>query len=304
MSQSGPEAERGSARRREALILLPAVVVVFALVIVVWSVRPHRSGPGGRPAETFVREPILLDIEETLDGEPSDGTFLRRQIAEFCCLYGYPVVKDAAAAPWRLRVRAATASAGTVTVAGSPIAWKYKTTITVGVLGQAGETPLEAFEVPDIQREASQAERALRFTRLQATEILGKRVFQEGNVLGNPDVHALLQELQYTTKEGRYFNEIYKEIVDIGLRAVPDLILALSDTRTVVLPGEFEGLTDGNRKEFLMCHFADWCLETILEAESPLTFGSDREHRARVKTAWYREWGKRCGAFPCAAAEE
>ncbi|MBN1419731.1 MAG: hypothetical protein JXP34_13210 [Planctomycetes bacterium] len=303
MSESGPDRIRAPSGRREALLLLPAVIVVFALVALIWGLRARHASPPEPPRETFVRQPLFLDLTETLDGKPSDGRFLRSQVAGMCCLYGYPVVEDAGAAPWTLRVRAATASAGTVSISGTPIEWKFKTTVSVEVLGQASAEPLEAFEVPDIQRGASEPARALRFTRLQTANIVGKRAFQEGQVLGNPDVFALLLELQYTPRKGRYFNEIYKEIVDIGLRAVPDLILAMEDTRTVALPGDFGGVTDENRKAFLMCHFADWCLETILEIESPLALSSDREHRARVKEAWYRAWTRRCGAYPCPAAQ-
>ena len=90
--------------------------------------------------------------------------------------------------------------------------------------------------------------------------------------------------------DGRFYNQIQDEMIQIGTRAVPHLLEALRDDREVRLEGSYKGFPALEEGELKVYHIADLTLRDILDRDSGLDPLSSDDYLLRVRIAWQWLW--------------
>ena len=90
---------------------------------------------------------------------------------------------------------------------------------------------------------------------------------------------------------------VIARLADRGLAVVPYMLEALSDTRPVVMPSSYPGLSEENRSELTVSHIADKVLEEIFQKISRMSLATTEKERFRIMSGWEQEWRRFCPPF-------
>ena len=134
----------------------------------------------------------------------------------------------------------------------------------------------------------TQMELAQRDIRRRSATIVAENLLR-GEILGDPEVRGLLDALT-DPLDGRFYNQIQDEIVQLGARAAPHLLEALRDERDVRLEGTYPGFPDLIKGELKVYHIADLALRDILDRDSGLDPLSSDDYLIRIRTGWQWLW--------------
>jgi hypothetical protein len=91
--------------------------------------------------------------------------------------------------------------------------------------------------------------------------------------------------------------EVARRLAERGLEAVPYLIDALTDTRTVRLPSSYPGLDRLGLEALKVYHVVDKALEDIFQKVSRMDLQTTEKHRYVVIRGWENEWRRFCPPF-------
>ncbi len=250
------------------------------------------------PAPALDRGTIAIVLAETLDGETTQVNIADLLITRSLLQHGYRLAPKGKA---RFLVEGTLTCTyfrhTTMTLGGVEQhlqhQWHARFDCTVTDRGEKGkrskEPKIESFSFPeplmDGRRDPTAAKRDIR--RRAATDMAMR--LTRGELLGNPEIPQLLDAL-LDPYEPRTFNEIEEDLVTQGPAAVPYLIQALTDVRTVRPAGVYLDLKEFNKEELKVYHLADHALSAILDRAEGLDLLSTKDRRLNVITAWSWVW--------------
>jgi hypothetical protein len=178
------------------------------------------------------------------------------------------------------------------------IAWKYFGTVDARVFDIDGKE-IERIDVPAISREGAKSEEtaALDLRRFLA-KVLYERIFRESRIFADREVVALIETFatdpldlpEIVTAE-----EIVARLADLGVRAVPYLLEAMTDQRNVLLDSTYPGLEDP--QQLRVYHLADKALEEIFQKVSRMHLRVNSRERFIITLGWENEWRRFCPSF-------
>jgi len=169
--------------------------------------------------------------------------------------------------------------------------WLAEFSLTLTDRGPTGKEPaeVETFAFPEPLRHGrTDPELARRDIRRKAATTMAKSLLG-GRILGDPQVRQLLDALQ-DPFDPRRFEEIEREIVALGPRAVPYLLEALLDTRPVRMVGSYPDSEKFDPEDLKVYHLADRMLSELLSRRAALDLLSTETRRLQVITGWTWAW--------------
>jgi hypothetical protein len=265
---------------------------------------PPRTRAKPDPATAqLVREAVYVKVSET--AETKDGTrfqpevpVVQNYLAEYFRRAGHPVVDRPEDAVYRIEGSVETTFDKELTLRNETIAWKYVGDARIVVLGKDGAT-LEKVEVPEEYRLNVKSEKsAVWDLRRYLAYLVYQRLFTEGKVFTNADVVRLINSLAadpFESAEETKANDVIQKLADLGLPAVPYLLDALTDTRTVLASAEYPRLE--NPSDLKVYHIADKALEEIFQKVSRMEIDTPDHWRFVIIRGWEREWARFCKPF-------
>ena len=278
-------------RRGIAVLLLSWLVVVSAC-----QSKTPKPGvqPGAQQVEALTRGTAYVKIEEILDGAPPSGTNISKLLLErSLSMHGFKLVS---------RDQADYIIEGTLECdyfqdlsfdfndQSQHLEHQYHGKFDGHLISRSsGGEVVQDLSFPEpLMNGRTQMELAQRDIRRRSATIIAENLLR-GKILGDPEVRGLLDALT-DSLDGRFYNQIQDEMLQIGARAVPHLLEALRDDREVRLEGsypQFPALEEGELKVY---HIADLTLRDILDRDSGLDPLSSDDYLLRVRIAWQWLW--------------
>lgn len=260
----------------------------------------------GCTTEETVDGPVLqrgkffVNIEETLDGEPTEVNQSQGLVTRRLLHHGFELVESADKARYivegtvtcKFHKKATFDYPGTDSIT---LQYQYEgqmdcKLIDVESPGKDDDPHLtERFSFPepliDGRQDDEDAKRGIR--RWVGTKLANS--IAGGKLLGQAEIKALIDALG-DPYESRSFDDIVDELKAVGYPAVPYLLEALDDDRPVRLKGTYPGLEEWNADSLRYFHVADKALEEILQRYSGLTVDSIQDHTYAAQLAWTWAW--------------
>ena len=216
-------------------------------------------------------------------------------LAEYFRRAGYAVVDSPGKAAYRIVGKTEVVFVKPLTFKGTVIGWKYTGSSEVRVEDRDGKQ-LETFEIPDLPRvNASSEESAVLDWRRVVAKEQYDNLFTRGKVFTDKEVVALIKSLAIdplVAESPLSGDEVVVRLADMGLRAVPYLLEALTDTRIVLADASYPGLQ--NPEDLKIYHIADKVLEEIFQKVSRLDLRTADRHRFIIIQGWTNEWCRFC----------
>lgn len=262
-----------------------------------------QDGPAGpKPLD---RGTFYVEIQETLEGEKCEPNISQILITKKMLLHGFRRVTERDKARYSITGKLNCTFHKQLTFdfqeTSQHLEWQYRAAAEVSVRDEELTKKLKAegkdpdvessvafVDIPELINGRIEKESAKKDIRRYAGTILADRIVGE-TFLTDVPVQELIRALGNTLEE-RTFNKVQAELVALGGRAVPYLLTGMVDERPVVLPGEYSGLEEWNKKELKFYHIADAALVEIFERESGIRLDSSEDYIKRVNIAWLWLW--------------
>ena len=265
---------------------------------------PQRTRARPDPAKSQVElGTIHVSIEEiaqTMDGTrfTPKARVVENYLGEYLRRVGYRVLEGPVKASYRISGRISTIFDTELILRNKIIAWKYAGSIGIKLRDINGKV-LQEITIPEVFRLNVKSEKsAIWDLRRYLAHIIYTGIFQEGDVLANRDVVDLIESLaidSFDQVEDIEAAEVVEKLADHGLEAVPYLLQALTDTRTVMVKARYPKLEiPGDLKIY---HLADKALEEIFQKVSRLELKTPDRLRFYIIAGWENEWRRFCKPF-------
>ena len=265
---------------------------------------PKQTRTRPDPAKSQVElATIQVDIEElaqTMDGTRyTPGTrVVQSYLEEYLRRAGYRVIKDAAKARYRIRGKISTIFDKELILQNRIIAWKYAGSVVVDLL-DANAKVLQKVSLPEVFRLNVKNEKsAIWDLRRYLSHLIYSEICLEGKVLGNSAIFGLLESLavdSFDREEDVEAGVVVEKLADQGLKAVPYLLHALTDTRPVMANAKYPDLKVPT--DLKIYHLADKALEEIFQKVSRLELKTPSRLRFYIIAGWENEWRRFCRPF-------
>jgi len=242
------------------------------------------------------RGTIHVGIAETLDGVPTDTNIAQLLITRTLLHHGFHLA-PASEARYRVEGRLTCTYHKELKMTLGEVEqllehqWLAEFALTVTDRGPEGKGPedVESFSFPEPMRNGrTDPELARRDIRRRAATDMAKTIGR-GRIIGDAEVRQLLDALQ-DPYDPRGFDEIERDIVALGARAVPYLLEALLDTRPVRMVGSYPDLEKFDPEDLKVYHLADRMLSDLLSRHAALDLLSTETRRLQVITGWTWAW--------------
>jgi hypothetical protein len=247
-------------------------------------------------ASRLDRGTVHVAIAETLDGIPTDTNIAQTLITRTLLHRGFHLA-SAEEARYLVEGRLACTYHKELKMTFGEVQqllehqWLAEFTLTLTDRGPGGKGPedSETFSFPEPMRNGrTDPELARRDIRRRAATDMAKLI-AKGRIVGDPQVRQLLDALQ-DPFDPRRFDDVEREIVDLGARAVPYLLDALLDTRPVRMVGSYPDFEKFDPEDLKVYHLADRMLSEILARNAALDLLSTEPRRLQVITGWTWAW--------------
>jgi hypothetical protein len=269
---------------------------------------PPRTRPKPDPEKMqHRREAVYVRISERV--QPSkdfregkeyvpEVAVVENYLAEYLRRAGHPVVSSPGAAIYRVEGAIRGEFVDYIKFMNRVIAWKYSGFAALQVLDGEGRE-LERVEIAEhLEENTVGEESAALHLRRHLAKLIHDKLFDEGKVFARQEVPKLLAALledPLTAAEPVSGEEVVERLADIGFPAVPYLLEALTNTRTVLVDARYPGLQ--KLDDLKVYHLADKALEEIFQKVSRLNLKSGIDERYVVIRGWENEWRRFCPAF-------
>ncbi len=127
-----------------------------------------------------------------------------------------------------------------------------------------------------------------------------KRLYHKKGLFSDGKVSKLIESVTVDSLEAENplsGDQVLEELVKARFQAVPYLLEALTDTRVVLAPFKYPGLTPLNSEQLRVYHFADKVLEEIFQKVSRMGLDTPDKHRFIIIQGWQNEWKRFCPAW-------
>jgi hypothetical protein len=255
--------------------------------------------------DRFEKDPVYVRITETLTHSAGESrapeiAVLENYLKEYARRAGHPVVDEAEAAVLRIEGNAAATFEAVLTFKEEAFATKVEGSASITVKDKSGGV-LESFEIPPTPTENSLGEEAAFLDlRRYLAKVIWERLSREGKYFGHADAQLLLEALaegNILEIENLTAEFVIAKLADFQLEAVPLLIEALVDTRTVQLHSTYPGLDQFGAEALKVYHVADKALEEIFQKVSRMNLLTPPRHRFVMVRGWENEWRRFCRPF-------
>ncbi len=266
---------------------------------------PAKTRPAPDPArDQYVREPVYVRVAEVIvdsAGELKipDVQIVDRYLQEYLRRAGFPIAATVAEAKYRIEGDLEAQFDKVLRIQGRPVAFKVRAECSLFLLDADG-SELEGFEIPEIFQENVKSEKsAFVQVRRLAAKTFWDHLTKDGDVLGDREVEAVIQRLSAVPREGDAWSteDCVKTLVGRGLAVVPAMLDALTDTRPVLVPSSYRGLTPETRPKLRIYHVADQVLEEIFQKVSRMNLDTPHRWRFLIMRGWENEWRRFCPPF-------
>lgn len=270
-----------------------------------------RPRPDPKTAQ-YLREPVYVRVQEafwTEAGEECvpDSPVSQHYLEEYFRRAGHPVVETPKDAAYRIEGNAAVVYLETLTFKETVIGCKVEGSSAVRVLDRNGQE-VEKFQVDPFPRTIASTEgergrekmekEASRDVLRMVAKLQYDNLFTRGKVFADTEVVSLIEALASPPPAAGApitGEKVVNRLADMGFRAVPYLLEALSDTRTVLVDSAYPGLK--NPDDLKVFHLADKALEEVFQKVSRLNLRSRDEHRFIIIQGWSNEWRRFCRPY-------
>ena len=265
---------------------------------------PKRTRVRPDPAKSQVElDAIHVSIEEmaqTMVGKryTPQTRVVENYLSEYLRRAGYRILENPARARYRISGRISTIFDTELILRNKIIAWKYAGSIVVKLRDINGKV-LQEITIPEVFRLNVKNEKsAIWDLRRYLAHIIYTGLCLEGKVLTNRDVVDLIESLavdSFDRVEDIEAAEVIEKLADHGLEAVPYLLHALTDTRTVMVKARYPKLEVPT--DLKIYHLADKTLEEIFQKVSRLELKTPARLRFYIIAGWENEWRRFCKPF-------
>jgi hypothetical protein len=270
--------------------------------------------------EQLTREQVSVEFDETVEakGNPrraADVRVAENYVKAYLLRAGFPIVESDAGPSLSITGTVRAAFRDEILSLGRVVGWRYRASASIAVFDREGKE-LAKIDLPEFFQENARSEfsAALQVRRYLA-KLLWDELLSKRDILGRPEVLGVLDGLCMeagTTEFGdspaseapETVEEVVKVVADSGLKAVPYLLEALSDERTVRLPTKIASLQSRDPDRVKVFHVADKILEEIFQKVSRLPLECTREERFAVTAGWEGEWARFCPPYRAWRAAE
>ena len=280
------DAPKDSQRFPWWLLLIVAPFVYFAFIDT-----PTETSEGDSNGERVLsRAKIKVEITENLDGKATEinisDLILRRTLA----LHGFELVEEGHEYLLSGELNCDFFQDLTFDFQGSSqhLEYQYHARFSGGIRDAQGREIQDLSFPEPMMNGRTDLALAQRDIRRRAATLIGSRTVG-GATLGNVQIKGLLDALT-DSLDGRKWNVIVGELTAAGAPAVPYLLDALGDERSIQLPGSYPGFEDLKVGDLKIYHAADLALRDILDRDSFLDPDSTEDYLHRVRTAWLWVW--------------
>ena len=265
---------------------------------------PKRTRVRPDPAKSQVElDTIHVSIEEmaqTMVGKryTPQTRVVENYLSEYLRRAGYRILENPARARYRISGRISTIFDTELILRNKIIAWKYAGSIVVKLRDINGKV-LQEITIPEVFRLNVKNEKsAIWDLRRYLAHIIYTGLCLEGKVLTNKEVVDLIESLavdSFDRVEDIEAAGVIEKLADHGLEAVPYLLHALTDTRTVMVTARYPKLEVPT--DLKIYHIADKALEEIFQKVSRLELKMPARLRFYIIAGWENEWRRFCTPF-------
>ena len=266
---------------------------------------PKKTRPAPDPKTTqYRRGKAYVEIGETVEHENAPPA--RPKVAvvdeytkEYLRRAGYDITDSAEGADFTLRGNVQTVFAGEIKFRGEVIAWRYVAAAAIDILDASGNT-VEQILIDETEREGINGPS----TPLDLRRLIAKKLHDELFMRGKTFRHAKAVELigklvvdpfESEDDEPPTGEDIVRQLADIGAPAIPYILEALTDTRTVLVEMDYPGLVELDALKVF--HVADKALEEYFQKVSRMDLETPTRLRYLITRGWENEWRRFCPPF-------
>ena len=265
------------------------------------------------PKQTRVRpDPVKAQVEldtihvsieemaQTMDGKryTPQTRVVQNYLGEYLRRAGYRVIENPSKARYRIIGRISTIFDTELILRNKIIAWKYAGTITAR-LQDANAKVLQEINIPEVFRLNVKSEKSAIW---DLRRFLAHNIYSElclkGETLTDGKIIGLIESLavdSFDRVEDIEAGAVVEKLADHGLAAVPYLLHALTDTRTVFAKAQYPGLKVPT--DLKIYHLADKALEEIFQKVSRMELKTPPQLRFYIIAGWENEWRRFCKPF-------
>ena len=265
---------------------------------------PKRTRVRPDPAKSQVElDAIHVSIEEmaqTMVGKryTPQTRVVENYLSEYLRRAGYRILENPARARYRISGRISTIFDTELILRNKIIAWKYAGTITAKLQDANGKV-LQEIDIPEVFRLNVKSEKsAIWDLRRFLAHIIYSEICLKGAELTNGRIVKLIESLavdSFDQVEDIEASAVVEKLAGHGLEAVPYLLQALTDTRTVMVKAAYPGLKVPT--DLKIYHLADKTLEEIFQKVSRMELKTPPQLRFYIIAGWENEWRRFCKPF-------
>ena len=259
-----------------------------------------RPDPAKSQVELDAIHVTIVEMAQTMAGKryTPQTRVVQNYLGEYLRRAGYRIVENPAKARYRVSGKISTIFDTELILRNKIIAWKYAGTITAKLQDANGKV-LQEIDIPEVFRLNVKSEKsAIWDLRRFLAHIIYSEICLKGDELTNGRIVKLIESLavdSFDQVEDIEASAVVEKLAGHGLEAVPYLLQALTDTRTVMVKAAYPGLKVPT--DLKIYHLADKTLEEIFQKVSRMELKTPPQLRFYIIAGWENEWRRFCKPF-------
>lgn len=259
-----------------------------------------RPDPAKSQVELDAIHVTIVEMAQTMAGKryTPQTRVVQNYLGEYLRRAGYRIVENPAKARYRVSGKISTIFDTELILRNKIIAWKYAGTITAKLQDANGKV-LQEIDIPEVFRLNVKSEKsAIWDLRRFLAHIIYSEICLKGAELTNGRIVKLIESLavdSFDQVEDIEASAVVEKLAGHGLEAVPYLLQALTDTRTVMVKAAYPGLKVPT--DLKIYHLADKTLEEIFQKVSRMELKTPPQLRFYIIAGWENEWRRFCKPF-------
>ena len=226
-----------------------------------------RPDPAKSQVELDAIHVTIVEMPQTMPGKRNtpQTSVVKNNHREYLPRPRYRIVENPAKARYRVSGKISTIFDTELILRNKIIAWKYAGTISAKLQDANGKV-LQEMDIPEVFRLNVKSEKsAIWDLRRFLAHLIYSELCLKGDELTNGKIVSLIESLavdSFDQVEDIEASAVVEKLADHGLQAVPYLLQALTDTRTVMVKAVYPGLKVPT--DLKIYHLADKVLELSL----------------------------------------